>query len=86
MDLYTPNFIFYLDSCDNLGCVADGLNPYYRGEKDALALLENLFANIDQAGGWSMALHAPYHELTKLCLQAVKGRRRPMTELFVDGN
>ena len=80
------NFVFYLDNCDNLGCVDAGLAPYYHGEADAPALLANLFANIDETGGWSMAIKPPYTELTVFCLQALKERRRPMTELFVDEN
>lgn len=77
------NFVMYLDGCDNLGCVASGLFPYYRGE-DATALLRNLFDNLDENGGYSMALGTDYNPLTLQCLEAVKGRRRPMIELFVD--
>ena len=39
------NFILYLDSFDNLGCLASGLYPYYRGE-DITELLKNLFDNL----------------------------------------
>lgn len=77
------NFVFYLDNCDNLGCVASGLQPYHKGE-NIVPLLENLFDNLDSTGGYSMALHTDYNELTLQCLEASKGKRRPMIELFVD--
>ena len=77
------NFILYLDACDNLGCVASGLYPYYKGE-DITELLANLFDNLDANGGYSMALGIDYNPLTLQCLEASKGKRRPMIELFVD--
>ncbi len=77
------NFVMYLDCCDNLGCVANGLMPYYKGE-DAVPLLENLFDNLDTNGGWSMSIGTDgYNPLSLQCLKALKGKRRPMTELFV---
>ena len=79
------NFVLYLDACDNLGCVASGLYPYYAGE-DITDLLRNLFDNLDANGGYSMALGIDYNTLTLQCLEAVKGKRRPMIELFVDEN
>lgn len=79
------NFVMYLDGCDNLGCVASGLLPYYNGE-DITDLLKNLFDNIDAKDGYSMALHTDYNPLTLQCLEASKGKRRPMIELFVDEN
>lgn len=79
------NFVLYLDNCDNLGCVATGLYPYYEGE-DITVLLRNLFDNLDENNGYSMALGTDYNVLTLQCLEAVKGKRRPMIELFVDEN
>lgn len=79
------NFILYLDCCDNLGCVASGLLPYYDGE-DITDLLRNLFDNLDANDGYSMCLGTDYNVLTLQCLEAVKGKRRPMIELFVDEN
>lgn len=77
------NFIMYLDCCDNLGCVANGLLPYYNGE-DAVPLLENLFDNLDINCGYSMSLGTDtYNPLVLQCLKALKGKRRPMAELFV---
>lgn len=79
------NFILYLDNCDNLGCVASGLYPYYDGE-DVTELLKNLYDNLDSNGGYSMALGVDYNPLTIQCLEASKGKRRPMIELFVNDN
>ena len=88
-DLYEAvvcwNFVLYLDNCDNLGCVATGLYPYYNGE-DITNLLRNLFDNLDENNGYTMALGMDYNPLTLQCLEAVKGKRRPMIELFVDQN
>lgn len=79
------NFILYLDNCDNLGCLAKGLYPYYRGE-NLIPLLENLYDNLDANNGYSMALDSSCPELTVQCLIAARGKRRPMIELFVDGD
>ena len=79
------NIVMYLDGCDNLGCVADGLMPWYRGE-NIVPLLQNLFDNLDVNEGYSLALHTNYDPLTLQCLEAVKGKRRPMIQLFVDEN
>lgn len=79
------NFVMYLDNCDNLGCVASGLLPYYHGE-DITALLANLYDNLDINGGYSMALGVDYTPLTLQCLEASKGKRRPMIELFVNND
>lgn len=79
------NFVLYLDNCDNLGCLASGLYPYYKGE-DVTELLKNLFNNLDVNNGYSMALGTDYNPLTIQCLEASKGKRRPMIELFVNEN
>ena len=77
------NFIMYLDCCDNLGCLARGLLPYYRGE-NILPWLENLYDNLDLNNGYSMSLDSECPELTVQCLKAARGKRRPMIELLVD--
>ncbi|MBQ2942996.1 MAG: hypothetical protein IJD97_12260 [Clostridia bacterium] len=77
------NFILYLDNCDNLGCLASGLYPYYNGEC-VVDLLKNLFDNLDVNNGYSMALGTDYNPITLQCLEASKGKRRPMTELFIN--
>lgn len=79
------DFVMYLDNCDNLGCVASGLAPYHKGE-DVTDLLGELFDNLNANNGYSMALGTDYTPLTLQCLEASKGRRRPMIELFVDEN
>ncbi len=77
------NFIMYLDNCDNLGCIASGLAPYFKGE-NIIDLLNNLYDNLDKNDGYSMALGADDSPLTIQCLEASKGKRRPMIELLVD--
>lgn len=78
------NFVLYLDGCDNLGCVANGLMPYYRGEGVG-ELIGNLYDNIDENGGYSMSLGTDdYNPLVLECIKALEGKRRPMTELFID--
>lgn len=80
--LVCRNFIFMLDY-DNIGCVATDLMPYYKGE-NVVPVLKELFSNMDRGETWSMALGTDYNPLTVQCLEALKGQRRPMTELFVD--
>ena len=77
------NFVMYLDNCDNLGCLARGLLPFYNGE-DLIPWLENLYDNLDKNNGYSMSLDSECPELTVQCLKAAQGKRRPMIELFVD--
>lgn len=77
------NFIMYLDSCDNLGCLARGLLPYYNNE-DITPWLENLYDNLDKNNGYSMSLDSTCPNLTVQCLTAACGKRRPMIELLVD--
>ena len=77
------NFIMYLDNCDNLGCLGNGILPYYKGE-NLIPYLENLYDNLDKNNGYSMSLDSECPELTVQCLKAAHGKRRPMIELFVD--
>ena len=79
------NFVMYLDNCDNLGCLGKGLSPYYKGE-NLIPWLENLYDNLDKNNGYSMSLGSECPKLTVQCLEAARGRRRPMIELFVDEN
>lgn len=85
-DLYEAivawNFVMYLDSCDNLGCLPNSLMPYYRGE-DATPWLKELFFNLDENGGYSMSLGPQKSPLLMQCLEAARGRRRPMMELMI---
>lgn len=77
------NFVLYLDNSDNLGSVASGLAPWYRGE-DAAPLLDRLYRNLDACNGYSMSLGVRDNPLILPCLKASPGKRRPMIELFVD--
>ena len=77
------NFVLYLDCCDNLGSLGRGLLPYFKGE-DLVPYLENLYDNLNANNGYSMSLDSTCPELTVQCLKAVRGKRRPMIELFVD--
>jgi len=81
--LVCRNFILYLDNCDNLGAITHDLAPYFRGEK-IVDILKNLYDNIDKNNGYSMSLDTNYSDLTIQCLEASKGKRRPMIELFVN--
>ena len=83
--LVSWNFIMYLDNCDNLGCLARGLFPYFKGE-NLVPWIENLYDNLDANNGYSMALDSECPELTVQCLRAARGKRRPMIELFIDEN
>lgn len=79
------NFVLYLDGCDDIGCLALGLLPYYKGE-NVVDLLENLYDNLNMNGGYSMSLPGDNNPLTLQCLEASKEKRRPMIELLVDEN
>lgn len=79
------NFVMYLDNCDNLGCLEQGLLPFFKGE-NLIPWIENLYDNLDKNNGYSMSLYAQCPELTVQCLEGARGKRRPMIELFVDEN
>lgn len=76
------NFIYYLDGCDNIGKLDADLYYLYRGE-DVTDILSVFFKNVDDNNGWSGTLGPRYNELTKQCLRATKGKRRPSLELLV---
>lgn len=77
------NFVMYLDNCDNLGPLAKGLLPYYKGE-NIVPVLKNLYDNLNNNSGYSASLNSDSPELTVQCLMAAKGKRRPMIELLID--
>ena len=79
------NLIFYLDGCDNLGCIDAGLSPLYRGE-DLTHVIAQLFENIDAVDMWSCTLGPVCTPVTEQALRAADGRRRPLLELRVDEN
>ena len=74
------NFIFFLDSTDNLGWIDHGLMPYWKGE-DLRPELHELFQSVCVNDGWSCTIGPDYTPLTKQCLEAVRGLYRPMMQL-----
>ncbi len=86
------NFIYYLDGCDDLGRFDQDLWPYYRdsiadGEvtrQEALDWVGLVFDNVNICNGWNTAIGGTAtdgsqgaNDLTLVCLEAAKGRRRP---------
>ncbi len=91
-------FVLHLDGTDNLGRFDQFMWPYYEaslaaGEVTPEEMREwigELWAKIDRATGWNVAvggLHADgsnaVNELTRLCLEAAIGRRRPNLALRI---
>jgi len=96
--MVAEGLVFYLDGCDDLGRFDQDLIGHYRaslaaGEttaEDALELIGELWANIDCNFAWNVAIGgtAPdggpgANELTRLCLRAARGRRRPNLALRI---
>jgi pyruvate-formate lyase len=86
------NFIYYVDGCDDLGRLDQELWPYYRdglanGEferEEAVAWVGRLFDNVNICNGWNTAIGGTAvdgtegaNDLTLVCIEAAKGRRRP---------
>lgn len=86
------NLLYYIDGCDDLGRLDQELYPWYRddlargatGPDQARELLCRLFANVDLCNGWNVAIGGTaadgsmgYNDVTMLCLQAARGKRRP---------
>ncbi len=74
------NMIYYLDGCDNLGCIDRGLAFLYDGE-DMTDVIAQLFENVNQTERWSCTLGPDYNEITEQALRAIAGKRRPLLEL-----
>jgi formate C-acetyltransferase len=94
--LVAANWLYYLDGCDNLGRFDQDLGPYYQAdleagcmtEAEAVALVGRLWANVDANTGWDVALGGATpdgrdlsNRLTRVCLIAARGRRRPSLAL-----
>lgn len=90
--MVATNFLYYVDGCDDLGRFDQDLWPYYRDDlaagrvtrQEALAWVGQLFANVDTCCGWNVAIggtaadgSSGCNDLTMVCLEAAKGRRRP---------
>ena len=76
------NFVFYVDGCDDIGPLDRILLPYYKGE-DILPLIKEFFKHADANDSWSGTLGPEYNEITRLCIQASQGSRRPDLQLLV---
>lgn len=90
--LVGTHFLFTLDGCDDLGRFDQDLWDYYRADKEAgrstreecLEWIKSLWQHVDECGAWNVALggtteegHSAANELTILCLEAARHRRRP---------
>lgn len=90
--MIATNFLFYLDGSDDLGRFDQDLWPYYRdglaaGEmtrEQAGEWVTQLFQNVDTCVAWNCAIGGTAadwtegsNDLTLLCLECAKGRRRP---------
>ena len=90
--MVATNFLFYLDGSDDLGRLDQDLWPYYRDalgsgavtREDAGEWVRQLFTNVDTCTGWNCAIGGAAadgtqgcNDLTKLCLEVARGRRRP---------
>jgi len=80
------NMIFFLDGCDNLGCLDAGLAHLFRGE-DLTDVIAQMFDNVDQIHywAWSCTVGPDYNEITRQAIRAVKGNCKPMLEVMVKG-
>lgn len=86
------NLLMYWDGVDSLGRFDKYMYPYYihsQPEKEyALKLVRCLWRNIDYGGGLNVTLggsdkngNSTYSELTKICIEASRGMRRPNLSL-----
>lgn len=76
------NFIYYIDGCDDPGAIDAPLYELYKGE-DITAVIEEFYDNVEANNGWSSAIGPECNELTRQCLKAIKGRRRPSLEFRI---
>lgn len=96
--LVASNAVFYLDGCDNPGRVDLELAPYYEADlrlgatshAEAVELVRAYWDNVDANGGWCAGIGgstpegtANYTDLTLVCLEAARGKRRPNLQLYV---
>lgn len=86
-DLYEAivcwNFIYYVDGCDNPGSFDRPLYSYWKGE-DMTSLISEFYDNVNINSGWSATIGPKCNELTKQCIRAIAGKRRPSMEFRVD--
>jgi len=96
--LVAYNLVYYLDDCDNPGCLDQELEPYLQEDlaagridhQRAVALVRAFWRNVDDNDGWSAVVggtrpdgSAHYGEMSEVCLQAAQGMRRPNLQLHI---
>jgi formate C-acetyltransferase len=92
------NFILHLDGTDNLGRFDQFMLPFYEASRtageitpeEAREWIGELWGKLDRATGWNVAVGGlradgttAVNELTRLCLEAATGRRRPNLALRI---
>jgi trans-4-hydroxy-L-proline dehydratase len=92
------NLFFYLDGGDNLGRVDHYLNSYYVKDEEngiitrdkAKEFLTALWDRVEMLGGWNVCIGGSNaekkdlsNEITIMCLETAKGRRRPNLTLKI---
>lgn len=90
--MVAANFLFYLDGSDDLGRFDQDLWPHYHDDiangvvtrEEAGEWVGQIFTNVDTCTGWNCAIGGTAadgsqgcNDLTLLCLEVAKGRRRP---------
>ncbi len=96
--MLATTFMFAIDGSDDLGRFDQFMWPYYQKEieagtlsrGEALELVQALWRYVDDCSGWNTALGGTTpdgqdatNELTLLCIEAAKGRRRPNLALRI---
>lgn len=74
------NFVYYVDTCDDIGRPDTNLYPYWNGE-DATELFREFFTHVDYNAAWSGALGPETNELTIQIINAIHHIRRPNLQL-----
>jgi formate C-acetyltransferase len=90
--MIATNLLFYADGSDDLGRFDQDLWPFYKTDRDegrvtreeGLALVKQLWKNVDDCGAWNVCIggtspegEQASNELTILCVEAARKRRRP---------
>lgn len=96
--MVAANFYYYLDGPDDLGRFDQFMWPYYRADLSAgmltrdraLELVGRLWRNTDEAYAWNTAVGGSKpdgsrgdNDLTLICIEAARGRRRPNLALRI---
>lgn len=95
------NFIYYFEGCDSPGRLDQYLLPFYEADRAALriddaevvAILQDFWRSMNATTGWNVAIggtkgpdgRSAVNPLTYLCIEAVKGMRRPNLALRIPG-